>query len=193
MNYLAHLYLSGLNDNVRFGNMIGDFVKGNNYKNFPEDIKKGILLHRDIDSYTDRHKIISESKKLFAPKYHKHAGIVIDIVFDHFLARNWEIYSEKNLQAFARHAYLILVRNHKLIPSKVKYFLPFMIVNNWLVSYKNIEFIRKVFTRMPYRTSLPDESKFCMETFKNNYDWLENNFFTFFSELMKYVNEKHNP
>lgn len=171
--------------------MIGDFVKGNRYRKYPSEISTGIILHRDIDSFTDNHKIVSDSKKLFAPKYHKHAGIVIDIIFDHFLASNWEKYSDKNLQAFARHAYLILVKNHNLIPSRVRFFLPFMIINNWLASYKNIEFVRKIFTRMPYRTSLPDEAAFCIKTLQENYDVLENNFYTFFAELKDYIDDKY--
>ncbi len=192
MNFLAHLYLSGNSDNVRFGNLIGDSIKGKNYLKFPEDISRGILLHRRIDAFTDSNKIVKECKPLFVEKYHKYSGVVVDIVFDHFLAINWSKYSNHDLHAFSRHAYAILVKNYSLIPSRIKFFMAFMIVNNWLESYKKIEFIRKVFNRMPYRTSLPNEPDFVINTIENNYQYLNEQFDKFFIEIKKYVSTEFN-
>ena len=64
MNFLAHTYLSGANDEIIVGNFMGDYVKGKNYLHLPELIKKGILIHRDIDYYTDTHPITRESRAL---------------------------------------------------------------------------------------------------------------------------------
>ena len=62
MNYLAHIYLSGTNDLLKIGNFMADSIKGNTYKLFDDEITKGILLHRHIDSFTDAHPIYRKSK-----------------------------------------------------------------------------------------------------------------------------------
>ena len=79
MNFLAHTYLSGCNEEIIVGNFMGDYVKGSHYRNFPEQVRKGILIHRDIDYFTDSHLITRRNKARVAEKYHKYAGTVIDI------------------------------------------------------------------------------------------------------------------
>ncbi len=86
MNFLAHIYLSGDNDEIKLGNFIGDYIKGNAYNKYPPLIRKGILLHRKIDYFTDSHPIVRNHKSFFYDKYHKYAGIIIDIIYDHFLS-----------------------------------------------------------------------------------------------------------
>lgn len=191
MNFLAHLYLSGDSDNVKFGNMIGDSVKGNNYLKYEPDVSKGILLHRHIDTFTDAHPIARECKNLFNEKFHKHSGVVMDIVFDHFLALNWAKYSNKDLHAFARHTYVILVRNLSLIPLRLKFFMAYMIVNNWIGSYQKIDFIKRVFDRMPNRTSLPHDPDFVIQTIEENRAWMDKMFNVFFKELIADVEKNY--
>ncbi len=94
MNFLAHLYLSGNDEQLMIGNFIADSVKGSSYKNFPDGIKRGILLHRAIDFYSDNHSVFLKSVERLRPNYHKYAGVIVDIFFDHFLAKNWKEYSE---------------------------------------------------------------------------------------------------
>lgn len=191
MNFLAHLYLSGDCDNIRIGNLIGDFVKGKNYLKYEPDVQKGIIMHRDIDAFTDAHPLFRKTKSVFVPKYHKHAGVIVDIVFDHYLASGWDHYSDWNLHSLARHTYLILVKNYRLVPPRIRFFFPFMIVNNWLESYKKLEFIQRVFQRMPFRTSLPSESDFAMQAFRDNYDQIQSDFNVFFYELQLYISDKY--
>ncbi|MCF6183790.1 MAG: ACP phosphodiesterase [Bacteroidales bacterium] len=100
MNFLAHIFLSGDNEAVKFGNFTGDWVKGKSYNNFPREIQKGILLHRKIDSYTDSHNTVKKSILKIRPAYGKYSGVVTDILYDHFLAQNWQIYSESSLKDY---------------------------------------------------------------------------------------------
>src|SRR5450432_1821563 len=91
MNFLAHLYLSGDNPQVMIGNFIGDFVKGKNLtERFDTDVAKGIALHREIDWFTDTHIVVKQSKDRLRPKYRHYAGVIVDIFYDHFLAKNWD-------------------------------------------------------------------------------------------------------
>ncbi len=88
MNVLAHIYLSGDSEKIILGNYIGDYVKGRDYLKYPELIRKGIIIHRHIDAFTDSHPVVHRSKIFFTRKYHKYSGVVTDIIYDHYLTRN---------------------------------------------------------------------------------------------------------
>jgi len=191
MNYLAHVYLSGDSDEVKVGNFIGDYVKGTNYKQYTELIQKGILIHRNIDTFTDRHPIIRRSKSQLNPKYHKYSGIIIDIFYDHFLAKEWENFSEESLKKFVYYFYEVLILHFAILPRRVKQFLPIFILNNWLESYLTIDGIGVVLHRMTKRTSLPDYTKFAIDELSSNYEKYREDFYDYFPKLIQFVEEKH--
>jgi acyl carrier protein phosphodiesterase len=192
MNFLAHIYLSGDVDEVKIGNFIGDYVKGRAFHIYPENIKNGILLHRFIDSFTDTNIHTIDAKQLFAPKYRKYSGIVIDIIYDHFLASNWSKYSYIPLEEFIADFHDLLVRNNEMLPKEVQEFVPKLIKNNRLYSYREIGGIWSVLKTMPKYTSLPDHTDFAIETLKNNYEFLKQNFFLFFTDIIYYIKTVHN-
>lgn len=187
MNYLAHLYLSGESDEVKIGNFIGDFVKGNKYQNFPEEISYGIKLHRSIDSFTDSHADVKACANLLKPGYGRHAGIVADVFFDHFLAANWSDYSPVTLRQFAKHVHAVLLSNFGLLPLRVKQFLPFLIQHKRLESYAKLENLFQVLEIMSRYTSLPTQSNWAIEVLRNEYAQFEALFRSFFAELTSYV------
>ncbi len=90
MNFLAHIYLSGNQERVMIGNFIGDFVKGKAWEEFDSAIQRGILLHREIDRYTDDHEVVIKTKERLRPKYHHYAPVISDVFYDHFLASLWK-------------------------------------------------------------------------------------------------------
>ncbi|HBS88739.1 MAG: hypothetical protein A2W91_19035 [Bacteroidetes bacterium GWF2_38_335] len=190
MNYLAHLYLSGDNDEVQLGNFIGDSVKGCNFERFPDMMRKGIILHRQIDSFTDNHKLYRVSSNRFKSHYHKHSGVITDILYDHFLSKNWHLYSEIPVESYIRNIYVLAVYYHNILPERVKKFLPFMITKNWLGTYSTLEGIESIFERMSKRTSLPAEYEFAMRIINEKYDDLNEEFIIFFDDLISFVNDK---
>ncbi len=192
MNFLAHLYLSGDSDEIAIGNFISDYVKGQEYLKYPTEIQKGILLHRRIDGFTDTHPIVRQSKTYFAPRYHKYAGVIIDVLFDHFLATEWDKFSDYAFDAFVLDVHNLLKNNAEYIPEGVKRFLPYFIKNNWLASYKTLEGIESVFIGMPKGTSLPDESAFAMKVIRDKYEYLRRDFLDFFPQIEVYVNAQIN-
>ena len=187
MNYLAHIYLSGDSEEIKVGNFIGDFVKGNQHQQFPEQVAYGIILHRRIDSFTDQHSTVRECIQLLRPGYGKYAGIVADIFFDHFLASNWKDYSMDSLHHFTKNAHSIFLSNFGLLPFKVKQFLPFLIYHKRLESYAQRENLFTVLEIMSRRTSLPANSEWAMQILNQEYDQFETLFRNFFSELINYV------
>ena len=102
MNYLAHIYLSNEEEEITLGNFIADGVKGKKYVQFPLGIQQGILLHRAIDSFTDAHPIVRKSTKRLHKKYGHYSGVIVDILYDHFLAKNLEFILLKLLQTIKK-------------------------------------------------------------------------------------------
>ncbi len=187
MNYLAHLYLSGDSDNIKIGNFIGDFVKGKNYENYPELIKNGILLHRQIDTYTDNHYIVKEGVKRIRPIYNKYSGVVIDIFYDHFLASNWDKYSNVRLKDFVKHTHKLLISNYMLLPSALQKFLPFLISGNRLISYSKLNGIEKTLNKMVKYRSLPNVTPEAIKHLKNNYEIYRTEFDEFINDIKNFV------
>ena len=187
MNYLAHIYLSGDSDEIMVGNFIGDYVKGNKYMHYPEQVAYGIRMHRQIDSFTDQHNDVKEFVKLLKPGYGRHAGIVADIFLDHFLASNWNEYSSETLRRFAKHTHAVLLSHFMILPLRVKQFLPFLIQHKRLESYAHRDNLVPVLEIMSRRTSLPANSNWALETLNQEYDQFEALFRSFFADITKYV------
>ena len=190
MNFLAHSHLSGENRDILFGNFIADSVKGKAMNNFPNNIKKGILLHRKIDSFTDKHEIVKTSIRLLRPNYGKFSGVVVDIYYDHFLAANFTDYSQTNLKSFAKHVYLILANNFGLLPARTKRMLPFLIAQNWLVGYSKFDGLERVFAGMDRRTNNISGMKDAVVQLKINYEELGLHFKEFYPQLQSFAKEQ---
>jgi acyl carrier protein phosphodiesterase len=190
MNYLAHIFLSGDNEEIIIGNFIGDYVKGQDFKKYSETIRKGIILHRNIDSFTDRNEIIIKTKSLLSKKYGKYSGIIVDIFYDHFLTKNWHIFSGQSLDYYIDNIHKVLLKYSEILPEKVKQFLPSFIDNNWIRTYKSIKGIKIVLLRMSRNTTLPDETDYAINILKSYYNDIETSFLNYFPELIKFVNKK---
>jgi acyl carrier protein phosphodiesterase len=191
MNYLGHLYLSGNEEKVVVGNFIGDYVKGKNVYRFPDKIRDGILLHRQIDTFTDNHPKVSEAKKLFREDYRLYSGIIVDFLYDHFLASNWNGYSDLTLRSFSKHIHAILLSHFKFLPSRVQGFLPFLIQNKRLESYASVDGIIQSIRIMSKYTSLPEKTDTVNQILLEHYDYLANNFWHFMNDMIEFVTVSH--
>lgn len=187
MNVLAHIYLSGDSDDIIIGNYIGDYVRGKEYLNYPDQIRKGIIIHRHIDDFTDRHPVVHRSKLYFSRKYHKYSGVITDILYDHFLTREWDLFSRKPIESVTYNFYMAMVNNFEILPDKVKEMIPSFIINNWIESYQTVNGIKHVLKTMSRITSLPNETRFAIKELKKNYGPLQDDFLEFFPQLIDYV------
>lgn len=183
MNFLAHIYLSGSTSELMLGNFIGDFVKGKQYEKFSPQIQKGILLHRKIDYFADTHQIVKKSASRFKEPYGRYASVVIDVIYDHYLASLWNNYSDIELDAFVSQTHRFLMKNYFTLPTRVKGFLPFLIKSRRLENYKNISDIERTLSIMANNTSLPEKSKEAVKVLEANYYELESEFIIFFDEI----------
>jgi acyl carrier protein phosphodiesterase len=191
MNYLAHLFLSGDDEQTMVGNFIGDYVKGNELNRFPDNIRNGITMHRQIDVFTDTHIRFREAKTYFRPEFGLYSGIIIDFLYDHFLAKNWNSYSDFTLRTFAKRSHAVLLKNFRYLPARVQGFLPFLIQNRRLESYASVHGILEALKIMSKYSSLPAKTDFVLHTVEANYLYFDDNFKTFMSDMIRFVNEKH--
>lgn len=190
VNFLAHLYLSGNDPNIQLGNFIGDFVRGRNVaKQFGTSIGRGIELHRSIDEFTDHHPIVKMSKARLREKYRHYAAVIVDIFYDHYLARNWDQYHDTFLPDYAESVYKMIMSREDILPEKVKWMMPYMIKQDWLTNYARIEGINRVLGGMSRRTSFDSKMNEAVEDLKLNYADFEKEFFEFFPELEKHARE----
>lgn len=190
MNFLAHLYLSGNDDGIKTGNFIGDSVKGNAHTKYSPKIQQGILLHRKIDRFTDTHLVTKEISMMLKEKYSRHSGIVVDVIYDHFLSINWIKYSDVPLNIYVNSCYKALVKNFLILPAQVRNFLPILIAKNRLLSYLKIDGIENALITMSKYTSLPNESDFALKVIEANYQYINNQFLQFFDEAIEYTNKE---
>lgn len=190
MNFLAHIYLSGDNDLIKIGNFMADGIRGKQYENFPLDIQKGIVLHRAIDTYTDAHPLFRQSTKRLHTNYHHYAGVIVDVFYDHFLAKNWNSYSNEKLEDFVARFYQSLDKNIDILSDKTRNFMPYMIQHNWLVSYQTVEGITKILTQMDSRTNNQSKMRFANTELVKFYSEFENEFTLFFKDLQNISSEK---
>ncbi|MDO4881187.1 MAG: ACP phosphodiesterase [Capnocytophaga sp.] len=188
MNFLAHIYLSGEDDNyLKIGNFIADTIRGKQYESYPKNIQKGILLHRKMDTFTDTHPIFRQSKKRLVPDFGHYAGVITDIFYDYFLAKNWNIFSKISLENYAQNFYYLIDSEKDIFNEDAKKLIFYMIKDNWLVSYKSKKGIQKILYQMDARTNFQSKMQFSITQLENYESFFEEEFFTFFSEIQNFV------
>lgn len=171
---------------------MADGIRGKQFENYPEAIQKGILLHRAIDTFTDAHPIFRESTKRLHERYHHYAGVIVDIFYDHFLAKNWKKYSEVNLDEYVAQFYQSLYTHHDLLSERTQNMLPYMEKQNWLLSYQTVEGIHQILTQMDRRTKNSSNMRYASEELQANYSDFEKEFTLFFEEIKVYCSQKLN-
>ncbi|MCP3867531.1 MAG: DUF479 domain-containing protein [Gammaproteobacteria bacterium] len=190
MNYLAHLLLAGKNDEEKLGGLLGDFTWGRLETlaaDYSPRVIRGISIHRKIDHYTDNHSRVRESKARFSNTRRRFAGIIVDILYDHFLSRHWNRYSTIERSEFIADTYRLLEQNHHWLPEKLKQVSSVMIRWDWLGSYYQIEQIGIAYDRMSLRLKKPNSLAGSIDEVSNHYQALESDFLDFFPQLIAHT------
>lgn len=188
MNYLAHFYLAGNSPELIVGNFIGDTVKGKNYLNYPEKIKQGILMHREIDFYTDNHPTVRKSTQRLQQHYHKFSSVLVDVFYDHFLAKNWSSFHKSELNNFAQQSYFTLEDNLEYLPQKAQFILHYMKKGNWLYNYNFIDGIKRTLGGISRRSTFNNNIQFGTKHLTEYYSEFETEFLDFFPQLINQTN-----
>jgi len=188
MNYLAHIYLARQSGPAMLGALLGDFAKANVTGKFGVEVEREILVHRKVDVYTDSHPLVKEALQKFDPARRRFAGIVLDVFYDHVLAKNWEEYCATPLAEFAQNFYRVLADNAALLPERLARMAPYMIQNDWLTSYRDYESVEMAVNRLSQRLSRNDDLlRACLQDARLHYAFLSDSFLAFFPDLIRFA------
>lgn len=185
MNYLAHLLLSQHSESQMIGNFLGDFVKGPVGQDYPELIRIGIQAHRDIDTYTNYHPVYQSHRRLFSASRRRYAGVILDIAYDHFLSRNWNLYSDESRPEFIDRVYGVLARYQEIFPTRALRFYRYMITEDVLNQYNEMAGIDLTLNRLAFRGKTHPALHHSADEVAGLYSRLENGFRQLFPDLQR--------
>lgn len=156
MNFLAHAVLAGDDPALIVGGVIGDWIKGPLPGSLPDDLARGVALHRAIDSHAETHSAFQRSRNRVAPDRRRYAGVLVDIFYDHLLARDWAQFQPLALGDFCTHVYGLIDDRLNQLPEQVRPIMHLMARENWLGSYAELDGIADVLQRMSRRARQPN-------------------------------------
>ncbi|MEK1905141.1 MAG: ACP phosphodiesterase [Pseudomonas sp.] len=188
MNYLAHLHLGGNDPAQLLGSLYGDFVKGRLEGRFSPQVEAAIRLHRRIDVFTDRHPLTEQARARFPAERRRTSGILLDLFFDHCLARHWHDYADEPLPQFTARVYAVLDAEAQL-PERLAYIAPRMAAQDWLGSYREFSVLQPVLQGMSRRLSRPHLLDGAMDELERLYEPLTEDFRTFYPQLQRFVRD----
>ena len=186
MNYLAHLFLAPKSKQLLVGNLMGDFVKGNRFEHLPIDIVTGIYQHRAIDKYTDQHPEVLALKACLSAERRRYFGIIVDVAFDHILAKHFQQYSHQSLVEFSDCVYPTLIEHVSLMPPRMQLVVTRMVEQRWLESYQSINAIGQAIDGISRRIRFENKLLGGAKEIEDNYLVFEQHFSNFFPELIAY-------
>ncbi|WDD97923.1 ACP phosphodiesterase [Thalassomonas actiniarum] len=196
MNYLAHLFLAQAASSrlppekqalTLVGNLMGDFVKGRQFSQYPAEVVSGIYQHRLIDKYTDQHQEVIRLKSLLSGKRKRFSGIISDIVFDHFLAKEFTSYSSEPLNHFSSACYRQLAEHIELMPEKMQWMVSRMIAHDWLSGYQDLSSVGPALDGVSRRIRFDNHLLGAIDEVQEHYQAYQQAFEVFFPQLLAFV------
>ncbi len=190
MNFLAHAYLSFGREEILVGNMISDFVKGKAQYEYSPGIRKGIILHRRIDEYTDGHSAVKDAKEYFRLAYRLYSAPIIDIILDHYLANDIDNFNAGELEKFSQSVYKTLNKYSAQLPLRFLHAFTYMQSQDWLLGYRYKEGIANSIKGLVRRAEFLDDSAPAIELFYKHYSSLAACYKLFFQDVKFFAKEQ---
>ncbi|HRX53466.1 MAG: ACP phosphodiesterase [Verrucomicrobiales bacterium] len=187
MNWLAHCYLSEPSPAFRVGSLLPDILRPHALGHLPVDYQAGIARHHRIDRFTDLHPIVLECRLRFPSPLRRYSGVLIDVFFDHILARDWDRYSPTPLHEFTADIYDAFDQCRDDLPTITATRLSRMRENDLLGSYANLSGITYALRRLAARLSRPFDLAASTGMLENQYEAFRSDFQLFFPELISHV------
>lgn len=189
MNHLAHVFLAPDSPEARVGSILGDFTRGIDVSLLPVSVQQGIRHHRAVDSFTDQHPEVLASKTLFSKQRRRFAGVALDILYDHYLLRHWQRFSQTDRAIFVEHIYQELQRNEHLMPEKMAQVTRRMVEHDWFGAYRDLESIGYALDRVAGRIRFANKFTGMIDEIRANDVELEKRFLRFFPDLQSFAGD----
>ncbi len=187
MNWLAHLYLSEPDKEFRLGNLLADQVRGADRERMSAAFKRGMACHQAIDAFAESHPVVKRSRQRIGPEQRRFSGILVDVFYDHYLARNWSLFADTTLEQFTHGAYAELQPYSATLPEEARITLERIIEHDWLTSYREIAGIEDVLERLSGRLTerlrRPMALQAAVKDLRDHYQDWESDFMEFMPEL----------
>ena len=191
MNFLAHILLSGEEDDLlKLGNFMGDTVRGKQYLDYPEEVQRGILLHRQIDTFTDAHPLFRGSKRRLVPHYGHYSGVITDIFYDYLLTKHWYTFSLEDLDSYIERFYRLLQEKKEVLNPQMQSIAGYMIRDNWLKAYQSYSGLAQILYQMDKRTDFRSQMQYAITSLQAEESLFEEEFLPFFTQLQEFVDKK---
>lgn len=190
MNFLAHAWLAGEAPADRLGGLIGDFVKGELPGALPLAVADGVRLHRELDRFADTHPVFLRSCARVPVSRRRVAGVMVDMFYDHFLARHWGDFDDRPLPEFTAAAYHLMQQHDALLPQRLQGLLPDMRESDWLASYADADKLSYALDRMARRLSRPELLAGSGAELLRDYAGFEADFRAFLPEAVQFMHER---
>ncbi|HEV7403007.1 MAG TPA: ACP phosphodiesterase [Chthoniobacteraceae bacterium] len=193
MNWLAHLYLSEPTPAFRIGNLLPDLARVSMLAHLPAEFHRGMAQHHRIDAFTDSHAIVRRSILRVDAPFRRYAGILVDMFYDHFLARDWSAWSPTPLTDFTTEVYTSFDTHGALLPPEVCERLAQMKAGDWLCSYGDLPALAQTLGRIGRRFRQPVPLAESIATLERHYEEFRADFNAFFPELRAHVGAAQPP
>lgn len=187
MNHLAHLFLAPDSELHRVGSLLGDFARGLDSGSLPPAIHEGLRHHRSVDAFTDQHPDVMASKRLFSSQRRRFAGVALDILYDHYLLRNWHRFSSMDVDDFIDQVYAELRNHRKAMPEKMQTVTGQIVRYDWFRSYQSLDNIGFALDRVANRIRFRHSFSGIIEEIKAQDQALEARFLCFFPDLKEHA------
>ncbi len=185
MNFLAHIALSGNEQEVAIGNFIADTILPKERKLLTDKMMRGVTLHHAIDTFTDQHSSFLNTTLLARPILRKYAPVATDVFFDHFLALHFEEYYGRDLASFSKDFYLSIGSWQANLPERAQILVHYLLKNDWLNMYKSKDGLHAILTQMSKRTRFESNLEKASLVLNEHYQEIEKDFRKIFPELME--------
>lgn len=187
MNHLAHVFLAPGSPEARVGSILGDFTRGLDLATLPNPVLLGVRHHRAVDAFTDQHPEVLASKALFSSDRRRFAGVALDILYDHYLLRHWDSFSDEAPDTFIRKVYGELEANRHLMPAPMARMTRYLVRDNWFAAYRDLDQIGYALDRVAGRIRFSNDFAGIIEEIRAQDRELELRFLRFFPELRRHA------
>ena len=187
MNYLAHTALAQPNYYSLVGNLLGDFCKGVELTTLPKHLLAGLANHRAVDRFTDHHPLVRGAMQLFSPQRRRFAGIALDVLFDHFLIRNWQQFYPQPFAHYKQQLYIDLAAAEHLMPPLMQRTMQSVRQHDWFDSYQQLPALGRALDRIASRIRFSNQFAGMLAEIQPHYAELEQAFLQFYPQLQQHV------
>ena len=171
---------------------MGDMLSNKELTGLPEQMKRGVEIHRAIDHHTDNHGSMREVVRLLRPQHRKYAPVVADILLDHVLFLNWDDHCDVSFEVFEDWVYDTISENMNVIPLQLHNRLTSMVKHRWLQQYSSLDGMQFVLERMDKRARFPSDFVSAINDFNVHYVAFQNALSVLFPDLSNVVLAMHN-